>query len=180
MSKSQRKYMREEAARGQVTQAKFGKDGSVLTSVEGIFSELNSVDVKQLVHCPFCLGERPLQNFLLSTKSGLSPSKGECRMCGRGMMLRNLLTSAATPEKYAQWVWNYARSGFWQKIIFEEWKKRLLEMGWSQAFWDKYKALKAEATGNYGSGDEEEDFESYANRMYEAQEAAHREHPGES
>lgn len=163
--------------KGTATQAKFGKDGTVLTTVVGMYAEQSSVDVLQLVHCPFCLGEDTMQTFLISTKKGLSLSKGECRMCGHGMMLRNLLSMKSTPEKYAEWVWSYARSGFWQKIQFNEWKNRLEEMGWSRPFWDKYKALKTEAVS---SGQEPENYVDYMNRQGEEAAAEwNQEQPGE-
>jgi hypothetical protein len=82
------------------------------------------------------------------------------------MMLRNLVTMKWTPQKYAEWVFGYSLNGFWQKISFSSWKERLFEIGWSQPFWDKYKALKGEAT----KSDDTENFTDYINRK--GQEAA--------
>ena len=176
MSTAHRRYLRQEAAKASSTQAKFSRDGSVLTTAAGIFAEQTSVDVTQLVRCPFCLSQAKLQSFLISTKEGISSSKGQCSGCGRGMMLRNLVTMKWTPEKYAEWVFGYSLNGFWQKIQFSTWKERLAEIGWARQFWDKYKALKAEAT----SSDDTENFTEYINRKgQEAAQEWNQEIPGE-
>lgn len=45
-------------------------------------------------------------------------------------------------EQYAKWVWDYRKSGFWQKVNFEAFKGRLVALGISKRFWDTYKKYK--------------------------------------
>jgi hypothetical protein len=59
-------------------------------------------------------------------------------------MMMKSLTAEWTPEQYADWVFPYGHSGFWQKCKFETWKKRLSQIGWAQRFWQRYKELKGE------------------------------------
>jgi len=61
-----------------------------------------------------------------------------------------------TAKQYADWVYPYSHSGFWQKVKFETWKKRLFLMGWTEEFWDHYKELRAD--------DGSESYSDYMNR----------------
>lgn len=149
-----RKYIREEKAKADLNQVSFTPLGNLEKMRSVLFRENTGCDVNKTVLCPFCLQEGQLQKFLLSTKKGLSAARGRCPSCGNGMLLRTL-THDWTPQEYAKWVFNYAGSGFWQKIpTFESWKQRLQNRGWSREFWDAYKQLK-----------EESPREGYADRM---------------
>lgn len=141
-----KKYKRSEDAKADLNQLMFSSSGEVKAR-DNVSIKNTTVNLMQIVFCPFCLHHDKLQKFIVSTKTGLS-SKGCCPKCNNGMMLRNLLREW-TPESYADWVFNYARSGFWSKISFAEWKEKLSAMGWSEDFWVKYKMLKAEAAEEY-------------------------------
>lgn len=97
--------------------------------------------------CPFCLGISRLRLFLISTKKGFDRGKGKCPLCGQGMRLQTLVKMETwKPEEYAAFVFGYRTSGFWQKIDFATWKKRLGLMGWTQPFWDEYKRLRGDGS----------------------------------
>ena len=161
MSKDRKRYMRQELARADSLQAIFSADGAVLSNKPQIFAEITGIDCTQMVMCPFCLVLSKLQAFLVSTSKGISQSRAECPSCHNGMLMRNL-QKRWTPEAYAEWVFSYARSGFWQKITFQVWKARLADLGWSEEFWNKYRQLKGDDTG--------ENYSDYMNRQ--GQEAA--------
>lgn len=73
--------------------------------------------------------------------------------------MRTLLNmSKWTAKQYADWVQPYSHSGFWKKINYSVWKDRLRLMGWTEAFWDRYKELKGDDTS-----------ESYEDHMAKAQ-----------
>jgi hypothetical protein len=156
LSKEHQKYARGLQAKRDAHQTVFGGDGAIHQKPQ-MTSKQAYVDFSRVVFCPFCLHEDGLQAFLVSTKEGISQSKAQCPECMNGMMM-NSLVHVWTPEEYAQWVFAYARRGFWQqKCKFEQWKKRLQEKGWAKLFWDRYKELK-------GSSGEEQP-ESYTERM---------------
>lgn len=157
MSRERRKWLRQELVRADRAQVCFSGDGQLLEKRARVVVEVASVDVSRVVFCPFCLFEGKLQRFLVSTKEGISRSKAECPECEAGMLMSSVV-HVWKPEEYAQWVFAYARRGFWQKCKWAIWRKRLLERGWSESFWDRYKELKAEAT-------EEGEPESYTEYM---------------
>ena len=95
------------------------------------------------VLCPFCLHEGPLGAFLISTKKGFHKGLGKCPECQNMMQLRTL-TAKWTPSQFAEWVYDYRLSGFWQKCKFKTFNDRLYRLGWSYEFWDRYKQLKGE------------------------------------
>lgn len=95
------------------------------------------------VTCPFCLGMSPFRLFLTSTKHGISRSLGKCPLCHLGMRLRTLASMDSWgPKDYASFVAPYAADGFWKKINFDTWKKRLSLMGWTEEFWDQYHEIR--------------------------------------
>ncbi len=103
------------------------------------------LDPYRNVTCIFCLGISKLRLFLISTKKGYNRSLGKCPVCGQKMRLETLVKMLKwTPEEYAKFVFDYRQSGFWQKVAFEDWKKRLDMMGWSQPFWTEYKRLRGD------------------------------------
>jgi len=105
--------------------------------------------------CPFCLHLGPISEYLVSTKKGISQGKALCPECKQGMMMRSL-TSEWTPEEFAEWVYPYTRSGFWQKCSFKKFNERLKRLGWSYPFWTRYKQLKGE--------DKSETYDQYIER----------------
>lgn len=108
--------------------------------------------------CPFCLYIGKLGEFRVQTKKGWSEKKAQCPDCKNGMMMKSLIVTQ-TVEEYAEWVYMYAASGFWQKIPFTKFCRRLKDLGWSYRFWGRYKALKGEATG--------ESYEEHLDRQQE-------------
>lgn len=138
-----RKYRREQIAQSDKAQSTFGSSGQVQKKA-GVKIERKVLNMNKPVFCPFCLEGDYLKNFLVSTKKGLSTSKAQCPHCQSGMLLRTVLRKW-TVEEYADWVFAYRVSGFWQKINFEKWSKNLEIKGWARDFWDRYKALKGEA-----------------------------------
>jgi hypothetical protein len=156
MSKGQRKYAREERMRSDHAQTCFQPDGSVQERYHARVQDA-SVDVNQIVVCPFCLQSDKLQAFLISNKKGISKSNAQCPKCQSGMRMNSLLRKWDA-ESFAEWVFEYSKQGYWQKVKFEEWKERLNQLGWGQSFWTRYRALKGENEGA-------ESEESYADRM---------------
>jgi len=100
-----------------------------------------SLNVDILVMCPFCLYTAKLTAFVISTKKGFDHARGKCPECKNGMLLKSL-TAVWTPEQYAEWVAEYSRFGFWQKIPYQTWRGRLEAIGWAMRFWVKYKEIK--------------------------------------
>ena len=111
------------------------------------------------VRCPFCLSHLPLTKFLITRydrkgrSKGFDRGKGKCPECGQGMRLQTFMSMrtwmlAKAPEEgvllYAAWVYEYRRSGFFQKIKFAQFNSMLKSMGWSRDFWDEYKRLKGD------------------------------------
>lgn len=139
-------------------QARLGTDGKMKPSKEQMITITTSFDYMMMVSCPFCLHDDKLQAFLVSTKKGISQKKAACPECNNGMMMKSL-TSDWTPEQYAEWVFDYRKSGFFQKCPFQKWKKRLYEKGMAKRFWEKYNALKDE--------DESEDYFDHLDREQE-------------
>jgi ribosomal protein S27AE len=145
-----KRYKMQERARDDKQQLTFGSSGKVEQRKRMVTVTDSTLPVNMLVMCPFCLYQARLQRFLVSTSKGISHLKAQCPDCGNGMMMKSL-TSEWTPEQYAEFVYPYAGSGFWQKCKFETWKKRLAQIGWSKRFWDRYKALKGDdETESYG------------------------------
>lgn len=160
MSREQRKYRREELAKADSGQLTFSSDGAIQERKRILVSS-SSIDVNKFVFCPFCLKYNKLQRFLVSGKKGISRSRAQCPECGVGMLLATLLREW-DPVTYAEWVFGYRKSGFWQKIKFALWKEELAKMGWDKAFWDHYKTLKGAE-----SPDDAESYGDYMNRQGE-------------
>jgi hypothetical protein len=152
VSLDHRRYVRQEHAKKDKEQTVFFKDATGETNFKGnprtwaTFTE-RGIDPFKDVTCPFCLGLNKLRLFLISTKKGYDRGRGKCPLCDQGIKLQTLINmSSWTPEQYAAFVFDYRRSGFWQKIQFSTWKKRLGMMGWTRQFWDEYKKLKGESS----------------------------------
>ncbi len=121
-----------------------------------------SIDPFRNTTCPFCLSLNRLSTFLISTKKGFDRGLGKCPSCGQKMKLVTLVKMESwKPEEYAAFVFDYRRSGFWQKISFATWKNRLKLMGWTKPFWDEYKRLRGDAPDAEKEKEFEEKWKAY-------------------
>jgi len=93
--------------------------------------------------CPYCLHIDNLSAFRVRIKRGWSEKMAKCPECNQRMRITTLAKDM-TPEDYADWVFQMALSGFWSRVDFYEWNRRLRLLGWSWRFWNRYKQLKAE------------------------------------
>jgi len=110
--------------------------------------EQNNIKYDTIVLCPFCLTSYELNRF--NNKKGLRI----CPNCDSKLKL-STLSEINDLDKFVNFVFNYRLSGFWDKICldilqqnrdsrFNEWNKRLHDLGLSYAFWEKYKNLKGD------------------------------------
>jgi len=107
-----------------------------------------AIEMKNPVYfCPFCLFYGRIEQFEFKTPKGNISKRLECPDC-KNMMLRRTLEQKMNAEQYAEWVFDYRLSGFWQKCNFKVWKERLYKLGLSHKFWEKYKLLKGELRTN--------------------------------
>jgi len=106
---------------------------------------LQTYTITTPVLCPFCLHIGKINEFLISTKKGYHRNLGQCPECNNKMRL-STLTAEWTPEQFAEFAYNYATSGYWQKVPFKKFNNRLYKIGWAKKFWDRYKQLKGEDT----------------------------------
>ena len=73
------------------------------------------------------------------------PEAFKCPNCSNFTRLKTLLfVKDCTNQEYAKWVFDYRLSGFFKKINFELWTKKMHKLGMSYEFWEKYKELKGE------------------------------------
>jgi hypothetical protein len=155
MSSEKQKYARNERILSDKQQTSFSLDGSLKSKIL-VKAELTGIPMDKLVMCPFCLKMDKLQRFLVSGQSGISQSRAQCPLCNSGMMMKSVLKDF-TAISYADWVFSYR--GFFHKVVFETWKVDLAEKGWSEAFWLRYKALKADRQEYGTAGTENVDGE---------------------
>lgn len=105
-----------------------------------------------IVMCPFCLKSYQL---------GFFPIKKGLRVCPNcnAQLRATTLTEITNLDKFVEFVFNYRFNGFWSKICleikpitkdtrFNEWYKRLRDLGLSFEFWEKYKLLKGDYDKN--------------------------------
>ncbi len=107
------------------------------------------VDLKQQTAiCPFCLFTNDLSKFLYSCGSGFHKRLGVCPECKHKSELRTLVTiPTMTPQEYAQFVFDYRLSGFWEKCNFKVWRERLdSEPEQARKFWNRYYDLRGDYT----------------------------------
>lgn len=145
-----------------------GETSTKLNTYKYVNIQRKGIDPFTMTTCPFCLALNQFSRFLISGKKGINRGSGKCPNCGLGMKLETLQKMQEWTKKgnssgvifYAEWVYEYRSSGFWQKIhaYFPEWKKYLSMMGWTKEFWEKYKALKEE--NNY-----DKDWEAYQSQQ---------------
>jgi hypothetical protein len=139
------RYKMQQHSKEDKRQTRFDMAGKLKQPVPQITIGATVIDYTQRVMCPFCLHADKLQAFLTAGTPKSPYSRAVCPECKNGMRMSSL-TSEWTPEQYAEFVYPYAGSGFWQKCKFSIWKKRLAQIGWTQRFWDRYKQLKGEDT----------------------------------
>lgn len=93
--------------------------------------------------CPFCLYIADIFKFKIKNKRGYSEKRALCPDCDTIMQMRSL-TAHMTVEQYAEWVYMYSASGFWDKCPYDKFRSRMKKLGWSRRFWTRYKQLKGE------------------------------------
>jgi hypothetical protein len=109
--------------------------------------------------CPFCLHEGPMSDYEFKTPKGKVSKRKLCPDCNNSMLERTL-TTEMTVNEYALFVFNYALSGFWEKVNYSKFCERLRKLGISYEFWKKYKELK-------GAGYMEEEKEHFEQQQEE-------------
>jgi hypothetical protein len=143
-------------------QTVFGRSEAAVIEVNPRkFAEVSQKGIDPYVNtrCPFCLSFLPFSKFLVSLKSkkgkglGFDRGKGKCPECGQGMRLDTLLSMrkwllegplGEGVKLYARWVFDYRKSGFFQKIKFSQFNSMLKSMKVQREFWDEYKRLKGD------------------------------------
>lgn len=163
-----RKYIRDTKLKADKQQSKLGEKGIIKPSISWHAETKITVNFNTLVACPFCLYTAKLSAFLVTSKDGYQQGKAHCPDCNNNMMMKSLYNDW-TAKEYAEWVFNYRRSGFWQKCPFATWKKRLHKMGWIHEFWIRYKDLK-------GSDISDSYFEHMEKQAQEYADAQHKEY----
>jgi transcription elongation factor Elf1 len=150
LSLERRRYLRRERVHTDPHQAILVDSGIAKNPSLYTTSETSTLfSPRKKVTCPFCLGLEEFRQFLVSTKKGISTGSAKCPLCGLGFRMKSLVGMAKwTPKEYADWVYAYTADGFWKKVKFDTWKKRLFLMGWTNDFWLRYKELKGEDQKN--------------------------------
>jgi len=100
----------------------------------------------RMIMCPFCLNSSYL------TQMNIDHGLYQCNYCKNRMsdktilLIFDIFNSEKTikTNEFAVWVFGYRMNGFFQKIKFQEWTKKLYDLGISYDFWEKYKQLKGE------------------------------------
>lgn len=119
----------------------FGKPEKAKEKDAGVKVDITMSDERY--HCPFCLWNAKIHEFKVLLKSGKPSKMYRCPDC-QNQMRQNTLTENRSVEEYAQWCFDYSSSGFWDKVPFEKFNKRLRNFGMSRRFWKHYKMLKGE------------------------------------
>lgn len=143
------KYLIQERAKIDKWQTMFDKGYIVMNFRKGTIEEFFLNSEKYFI-CPFCLTANPQLKFLLKEKNHYVAS---CPNCKQNVHFKTLFAlMRGTAEDYANFVYGYRLSGFWDKVYpnFETWKKNLhnLGFGFSTEFWNRYKELKGENEDN--------------------------------
>lgn len=160
MSRAQNKYKREHVAWADELQSRFNKKGETHVKQKPVITSEFKHSMTEQFTCPFCLGIHKLQSYLISTKKGIHHGLAQCPECNHKCRM-STLTGAMTPTEYANYIYSQVKSGIWQKIPFDKWKKRLYKLGWAGEFWKRYQELKAQdADGEPVSTAEQEHYES--------------------
>jgi hypothetical protein len=122
-------------------QMQFAIDGSLIIN-QKIMNE--ETPINALINdsnfwiCPFCL---ETSNKFTVESHGLV----KCNNCSVEMKVKTLLfVKECSNQDYARWVFEYRLSGFFKKINFEKWNKKMKELGISYEFWEEYKKLRGD------------------------------------
>ena len=122
-------------------QLQFALDGTLIINQKVIDDNtplISMINENNFWICPFCLENS--NKFIIENKGLI-----KCSNCSNFMKLKTLLfIKDCSNSEYAQWVFNYRLSGFFKKINFELWTKKMHELGMSYEFWEKYKELKGD------------------------------------
>ena len=123
-------------------QMQFALDGTLIINQKVINEQtplISLINEQNYWICPFCLENS--NKFIIENKGLI-----KCPNCSNFMKLKTLLfIKDCSNFEYAQWVFDYRLSGFFKKINFELWIKKMHELGMSCEFWEKYKELKGES-----------------------------------
>jgi hypothetical protein len=122
-------------------QLQFALDGSLIINKK-VLDEQTPIDAiineQNYYLCPFCLEK---SNKYIIENKGLV----KCPNCLVNMKVKTILfVQDCSNQEYAKWVYEYRLSGFFKKINFEKWSKKLKELGIVYEFWEEYKRLKGE------------------------------------
>jgi hypothetical protein len=99
------------------------------------------IDFNTKVLCPYCLTDNTLDKFKKDRQWYI------CPYCKNKLITKTLLNIIKmNPKEFAMWVFNYRLSGFFSKINFKEFNKKLYQFGISQEFWAEYKNLRGDTT----------------------------------
>ena len=141
---SHKKYVREQIAEYDKQQAKLTLNG-IAKNVATYVVIITQLQPEKIMICPFCLGQHKTMKFYISKKNGIDKRLGKCPECQNQMLLKTLISMLKwNAQEFAKWVYDYRLSGFWQKVNFNVWKKRLFDLNMSYEFWEEYKNLKGE------------------------------------
>lgn len=132
-------------------QMQFSIDGSLIINSK-VIDECTPIHIlinkDNYYLCPFCLENH--NNFSVESH-GLV----KCSKCNNQMKPKTLIfVTHCTNEEFAKWVFEYRLSGFFKKINFVQWNKKLKELGIAKEFWDEYKKFK----GDISEYDKPEEF----------------------
>ena len=122
-------------------QLQFALDGSIIIN-KTVLNEQTPIDAiineQNYYLCPFCLEKS--NKYTIKNKGLIC-----CPNCLVDMKVKTILfVQDCSNQEYAQWVYNYRLSGFFSKINFEKWNKKLKDLGIAYEFWEEYKKLKGE------------------------------------
>jgi hypothetical protein len=104
----------------------------------------DKVKNKMLI-CPFCLTPQYLSQFSFDRGYYKCPKcKSRTTEKTLSLMFDIFNFPKINIDEFAKWVFGYRVNGFFQKVNFQEWNKKLHDLGVSYDFWDYYKKLKGE------------------------------------
>jgi len=169
MVREKKLYDMHNKAKDDKQQIRFGAKAEVIQPKPAEITQFTTVNCNEPVMCPFCLHRAKLSSFFISTKKGISQGKAQCPECHNGMLMKSLWAQW-TLQEYAEWVFKYAKMGFWQKCPFHAWKERLRAIGWSYEFWKRYRDLKGsgDVDAQFNSAEEQSDYYDKRAAEYEA------------
>jgi hypothetical protein len=138
------KYQREEKARYDKEQFSFSKDGSISPNLRNYAYVSASFDSEQLLICPFCLKPKELKEFVFKESNRFM---AKCPNCKQQVQFKTLINMLKwTGKEFADFVFPYSKMGFWKKVYpcFHDWKQKLIFLGMSTSFWERYKELRGD------------------------------------